>query len=232
VFGLSAFYARSTGERLAWTVGDQLPPDPLPDPSPPRRPLFTPLVVPAAGDRAGVEWMSHGASVGVAVVSRPGGLTLPLGLALDRTFLPVAEEAAQGIEAFASVPLPLPRRSLRLEGWLATWDEATDRLYLPTDQGRLSLVYHDLFFEGQLEPTLRFDLVHRGSAIVPVPGPPDALARLDPYQVANLQLQIRILDVRAFFVLDNAFNFPAADLPAQLQPGSRMLYGIRWEFRN
>jgi hypothetical protein len=232
VFGLSAFYARSTGERLAWTVGDQLPPDPLPDPSPPRRPLFTPLVVPAAGDRAGVEWMSHGASVGVAVVSRPGGLTLPLGLALDRTFLPVAEEAAQGIEAFASVPLPLPRRSLRLEGWLATWDEATDRLYLPTDQGRLSLVYHDLFFEGQLEPTLRFDLVHRGSAIVPVPGPPDALARLDPYQVGNLQLQIRILDVRAFFVLDNAFNFPAADLPAQLQPGSRMLYGIRWEFRN
>jgi hypothetical protein len=232
LFGLSAFYARSTGERLAWTVGTQDPPDPLPDPDPALRPLFAPLAVPATGDRAGVEWMARGASAGVALVSGPGGLAVPLGLAPDRTFLPVMEEAARGVEAFASVPLPLPRRSLRLEGWLTAWDEANDRLYLPTEQARLSLVYHDLFFVGQLEPTLRFDLVHRGRTLVPVPGSPNALVRLDPYQVGNLQLQIRILDVRAFFVLDNAFNFPAADLPAQLQPGSRMLYGVRWEFRN
>ena len=54
-----------------------------------------------------------------------------------------------------------------------------------------------------------------------------------PYAMANLLLEIRILDVRAFLVFDNLTGIrTAADIPERPLPGSRLYYGLRWTFRN
>jgi hypothetical protein len=105
------------------------------------------------------------------------------------------------------------------------------RPYLPVEQARASLEFHDLFYEDQLEPTLRFDLTQRGAAIVPLAGGEEATT--DPYALLDLFLQIRILSVRAYLLWPNLFNYRTAfDVPGQRLPSTRLIYGVRWFFRD
>jgi hypothetical protein len=54
-----------------------------------------------------------------------------------------------------------------------------------------------------------------------------------PYAIFNYYVQLRVLDVRAFWRMENAFNredaFDVTGLPL---PGVRTLFGVRWFFRD
>jgi hypothetical protein len=109
-----------------------------------------------------------------------------------------------------------------------------DRPYLPEQSGRIALEAHGLFFGGQLEPSLRVEALHHGAARVPSGVDATAFDGTSlAYTQANLQLQIRILDVRAFFIFDNITDQRVlADFPGRPLPGGRFYYGLRWTFRN
>jgi hypothetical protein len=48
----------------------------------------------------------------------------------------------------------------------------------------------------------------------------------------NLFVQIRVVDVRVFYRLDNVFNQRGIEIPGTQIPGARAMYGVRWFFRN
>jgi hypothetical protein len=180
--------------------------------------------------RLGAEWVGGGAEVGLAAVALGGGTVVPFGLGFDPLLDAVAVDAARGLEARAVLPITRGG-ALRLDGWYSYWPERGGRPYLPEQQGRAALTLHGLFYDGQLEPTFRVELEQRGRTLAPVAGSAD-LAETSPYSLVNFFMQIRILDVRAFFRSDNLFNYRLAqDLPQQYLPGFRMLWGVRWVFR-
>lgn len=181
--------------------------------------------------RIGTEWIRGQALVGVAAVAEAGGRVVPFGLGFDGGVGPLDVDAAKGVEARASLPLPGTAGSVRLQGWFDYWMDRGGRPYLPVEQARASLEFHDLFFEDQLEPTLRLDLTQRGAATVPLAGGEEATT--DPYALLDLFLQIRILSVRAYLLWPNLFNYRTAfDVPGQRLPTTRLIYGVRWFFRN
>src|SRR5690606_2689432 len=116
----------------------------------------------------------------------------PFGQPFDDTLLPVSAESNLGGEVYGQLPLPLLGDALSIEGWYTRMLDGTDRPYTPTDMARVGILIHDLYYGGQLEPSLRVEAIHRGAARVPGGEPLhfDSLAR--PYQTIDLTLQIRI----------------------------------------
>lgn len=197
-------------------------------------PRYSAVSSTSGGMRAGAEWALPGGAVGAAAVALPAGRSVPFGFyGMDRGLAPVEVETARGIEAFASLPVPGTREILRVDGWYTRWTDRGGRPYLPEQSGRVALQARGLFFRGELEPTLRVEAVHHGRALVPDADGTGFTAESLPYTLANLNLEIRILDIRAFLVFDNITGFrSAADLPGHLLPGGRLYYGLRWTFRN
>lgn len=181
--------------------------------------------------RLGAEWVRGDALLGVAALAEAAGTVVPFGLGFDRGVDAMDVDAAKGIEARASLPVPGTAGSLRLQGWVNYWTDRGGRPYLPKQQARASLQFNDEFYDGQLEPTLRFDLTQRTEALVPLPG--GTTSSTNPYAFLDLFLQIRILEVRAYLLWPNLFNYRTAfDVPDQRLPPTRLIYGVRWFFRN
>ena len=103
----------------------------------------------------------------------------------------------------------------RVAAYIAAFRELTDR-FAVTGAPTLELLarYGDIF-------------VRDGAAEEP------ALVLSQPYTLFNAFLQIRVIVVRAFLLVENVFNLRgAADIPGREFPGARAIYGIRWYFRN
>jgi hypothetical protein len=199
-------------------------------------PLFETVSPTLAGVRAGAQWSRPGALVGASLVRLDADLAAPFGLRLDDDLgRATPAEASTGIESYVSVPLFRP--FLRLEGWYTRWTDTGGLPYLPDEQGRAALEYHDVFYRGNLEPTVRVEVVRRGSALVPRPLGADGEVQpplaATPHTLVNAFLQIRVIDVRAFLRVENLLDLRgAADLPGHPLPGVRAVYGVRWHFRN
>lgn len=201
-------------------------------------PLFGSVSPSLSGFRAGAEWARPGAVAGAALVVLDEDVAAPFGLRLDEDLgRATTAEASTGVEAYVSVPLL--RRWLRLDGGYTYWTDTGGRPYLAEDEGRAALEFHDVFYTGNLEPTLRFEMVRRGSALTPLPDrtpgdeqfPEPVMSQA--YTLFNAYLQVRVIDVRAFVVVENVFNLRgAADVPGRPFPGARAIFGIRWYFRN
>ena len=195
------------------------------------QPIFTTTSTGIGVVRLGAEWVRGDALVGVAALAEAAGRVVPFGLGFDRGVEAMDVDAANGIEARASLPIPGTAGSVRVDGWFDYWTDRGGRPYLPTEQGRASIQFNHQFYDGQLEPTLRFDLTQRGSATVPLAD--GATATTDPYAFLDLFLQIRILDLRAYLLWPNLFNYRTAfDVPGQRLPTTRLIYGVRWFFRD
>jgi hypothetical protein len=108
-----------------------------------------------------------------------------------------------------------------------------ERPYLPQRFGRAALEFHGLYFNGNFEPTLRSEVLARGKSLTinPQTGVFDTLT--EPYATFNFYVQLRVLDVRAFWRMENAFNRDRAfDVPGLRLPGVRTMFGVRWFFRD
>lgn len=201
-------------------------------------PLFGSVAPSLSGFRAGAEWSRPGATLGGAFVRLDEELVPPFGLRLDDDLGRAAPaDPSTGVEAYVSAPLFRPW--LRLEGWYTRWTDTGGRPYLPEEQGRAALEFHDLFYTGNLEPTLRVEVVRRGSAPIPraavAPGEGELPEPVfsEPYTLVNAFLQVRVIDVRAFLIAENVFDLQrVADVPGRPFPRARIIYGIRWHFRN
>lgn len=244
IAGVSLFASVNLGERWAGTVDDtieirngrdsvlvdgvrRLEEDTV------TVPLFGSRRADAAGLRAGLEWSGWGARFGASYLSSAATVAVPHSLPFDRSVEPLAVGSASGVEAYASLPIPLWRQALRLDGMYVRWLAQGNRPYLPVEQARLALEFHRVFVEGQLEPTLRVEAVYRGGSTAPAADENRFGAVTGAYSMANLFLQIRILDIRAYLIFENFLNNRvAADVPGTNLAGPLLLYGIRWHFRN
>lgn len=195
-------------------------------------PRFSAASSSVASLRAGAEWALPNGSIGAAFVQLPDAVSAPFGFfGLDRGSAPIAVQAINGFEAHASLPVPFTAEFVRLDGWYTHWSDLGGRPYLPEHEGRVAVEAHGIFFGGDLEPSLRVEAVRRGEMLAIASD--GVVVPTGAYSMANLLLEIRILDVRAFLVFDNITNIrAAADLPERFLPGSKLYYGLRWTFRN
>jgi hypothetical protein len=182
-----------------------------------------------AGVRAGAE-LSRGAyQGGAALVAHDAGTVAPYELAFDRGFGTTEGGALTAVEGYAS--FPLLSRYLRFDGWFVRTLGGDSRLYLPSSFGRAALEFHRTYLTGNLEPTIRVETVGRDRALVPSAAL-DTTVEARRYAVVNLFVQVRVVDVRIFYRLDNVFNQRGTEIPGTAIPGSRAMYGVRWFFRN
>lgn len=192
--------------------------------------VFPARAADANGLRAGAEWSARGITVGGALL-RSDGDFFPFGQAFDAELDSLPRTAgATGFEVYGSVPLLW--QALRAEGWFTRWSETGNRPYLPTQEWYAALEYHDLYYTGNLEPTLRLEARSRGQSLVPDPET-SAFAAINPaYTTLNVYFQLRVIDVRAYLLFENVLGDElVADLPGRVHR-SRLLYGVRWHFRN
>jgi hypothetical protein len=185
----------------------------------------------ATGLRAGAEWTRGSIVAGAAFVAHDVDAVVPFGYWYERGLNPVDGETVSGVEAFASIPVVW--RQLRLDATYADFFTTPARPYLPARLGRAALEYHWIFRGGNLEPTLRAEVLFRGAArtLNLQTGAFDQTT--EQYAVFNFLVQFRVLDVRAFWRLENAFNRESAfDIPGLTIPGQRALFGVRWFFRD
>ncbi|MGI9179304.1 MAG: TonB-dependent receptor [Longimicrobiaceae bacterium] len=232
--GLSFFGTVATGRRGLGLVRDSIFPTEL-DPVTGEEGMDTLLVFPTFtsalnGVRLGGEFSRWGMNLGAAFLALDTDLIVPFGLSFDREIDPYVGEVATGVETFFS--LPTFYRPLRVEGAYTRWLDVGGWPYLPQEQWRGGLSFHGLFYTGNLEPTIRAEVVHRGPAIVPTPGGEAFAAVSNPYTLVNFYMQIRVLDVRAFISWENILHQQVADVPGRLLTGQRALYGVRWFFFN
>lgn len=193
--------------------------------------LFRAAESTANGFRAGAEWTRGSMLLGAAFVVQDVDAVVPHGFWYERGLEPVEGGTVSGVEAFASIPLVW--RQLRLEASYADFLTDPARPYLPARLGRAALEYHWIFRSGNLEPTLRAEVVGRAAArsLSLETGLLDAVT--EPYAIFNLYVQIRVLDVRAFWRMDNVLNRDGAfDIPGFTLAGNRAMFGVRWFFRD
>ncbi|HET7463165.1 MAG TPA: Plug domain-containing protein [Longimicrobium sp.] len=183
------------------------------------------------GLRAGAEFNRGLFRLGAAVVRHDLDSAVPYGFAYDRTLSPKPGLAITGVEAYAS--LPLIWRELTLQGWYQRWLDAPDRPYLPTQLGRAAVQFNGVYKQGNLEPTLRFEVVGRDQTLA-FDGSNGEAVLIPRYGIWNFFMQIRIIDIRLFYRYDNVFNLRRRvyDVPGTEIPTGRALYGVRWFFRN
>jgi hypothetical protein len=186
------------------------------------------------GVRAGAEWSRGSALLGAALVRSDAERVAPFGLAFDQGAPALSVGAMSGVEAYADVPLYWDW--LRLDGWYLFAAQTGDRPYLAQHQGRGALQFRNTFFEGNLEPTARLEVLARGPArtlAVAENGTVAFDAETPTYAIFNFSLQVRILDVRLFFLAENVGNRRQPfDVAGLNYPGTRLIYGFRWFLRN
>jgi hypothetical protein len=205
--------------------------------------------VPAEGDDPGVEghlvvndatgWRVGGelggpfGAVHVAAFQTAVAEIMPFGLAFDLVSPPADVASEFGIEGAADLPVPRTNGAVRLQAWYSRFLDGAARPYAPTDLGRLALVFHNVYYGGQLEPTFRLEGVHRGSALVPTEPGGDLDGAAGSYQTLHFSLHLRILDVSAFLLWDNLLNEQtASDFPGSPPAFPRIVYGASWHFSN
>ncbi len=138
-------------------------------------------------------------------------------------------EPVTGVEVYGRVPL---WRAISIEGWYSRINDAEDRPYTPRDIGRVILSATGSYYSDQLEPTLLIEGIHRGSALVPGVEGAAFGVRSDAYQLLDLSLRIRIIDVEAYLLWNNLLaNRAAIDMPGAPPAIQRIVYGARWSFR-
>lgn len=182
------------------------------------------------GLRAGAELNRGRFHLGAALVHHDLDQAAPYGFAFDRTAPLQPGLNVTGVEAYASIPLLV--RQLTLSGWYQRWLNTPDRPYLPQQLGRASIQFNGVYKQGNLEPTIRFEMVGRDQALAY-----EAATRrnvvMPRYALFNWYVQIRIIDIRVFWRYENAFNERGTyDVPLSQIPQGRQLYGVRWFFRN
>jgi hypothetical protein len=182
-----------------------------------------------AGLRAGAELARGPRQIGAAFVAQDVESVAPYGLSFDQSAGIADGGAVAALEGYASVPVF--SENLRFDGWFVRRLDTATRRYLPSYFGRGALEFRNVYRDGNLEPLFRIEAVGRGRSTLP--GPTEATTVITPrFTVFNLFVQIRIVDVRIFYRLDNAFNQRGLELPGTQIPGARALYGVRWFFRN
>jgi hypothetical protein len=180
--------------------------------------------------RVGAELTRGSIRVGGALVAHDIGEWAPYGYVYDRAFTPRDDDRLTGFEGYATFPVYW--RQLRFGGWYQRWLGEADRPYLPTQLGRAALEFTGVYRQGNLEPVIRVELEGRDQALAPnrATGTMDLTPR---YFIMNAYVQVRILEVRAFWRFDNMFNQRGAfDVPGTEIPGGRAIFGVRWFFRN
>jgi hypothetical protein len=182
-----------------------------------------------AGLRAGAELARGPYQIGAAFVAHDVESVAPYGLSFDQADGLSDGGAVTALEGYASVPVYW--RTLRFDGWFVRPLDTQTRRYLPAYFGRGALEFRNVYRDGNLEPLFRVEALGRGRSTLP--GATEETTALTPrYAVVNFFVQIRIVDVRVFYRLDNAFGGDGFDIPGTQIAGSRALYGVRWFFRN
>lgn len=182
------------------------------------------------GLRAGAEFNRGLVDVGAAFLHHRVDQTAPYGLLFDQGAVPRDGLDISGVEVYGRIPLYY--RQLTLEGWWQRWLNTPDRLYLPAQLGRAALQFRGVYKGGNLEPTVRFEVVGRDQTLArdPLTG---ADVVMPKYAIFNWFVQIRIIDIRVFWRYENAFvERGEYDVPGGVIPTGRALYGVRWFFRN
>lgn len=185
----------------------------------------------AGGFRAGAEWARGTVRAGAAFVAHDVDVVAPFGFWFERGLEPTGGGTVGAVEAY--VDAPVVWRQLRFEASYTDFLTDPERPYLPQRFGRAALEFHGLYFDGNFEPTLRTEVLARGASLTinPQTGAFDVLT--EPYATFNFYVQMRVLDVRAFWRMENAFNRDRAfDVPNLFLPGVRALFGVRWFFRD
>ena len=158
---------------------------------------------------------------------------MPFGLGFDFGSPAAFADSNVGFEGWLDVAIPRTAGALSLEGWYTRFVGELDRPYAPRDVGRLALVLHQLFYDGQLEPSARLEANHRGIALVPLEPGASLVSPAPGYQTLHFSLHLRILDVTAFLLWDNFLYAEAArDFPVGPRAFPRIVYGASWEFSN
>jgi hypothetical protein len=193
---------------------------------------FTDVRAGAGGARLGAELGGSRLRLAGALVRSSPTTVVPFGLGFDRGMPATSVGAANGVEGRASLALPGILEGLTLDGWYVHWNDRGNRPYLPAGQGLAAAAFTGVYLDGQFEPYARLAGSFRGRT--PVPGENGTtMVELAPYTMLDFALQLRILDVRAFFLWENILNeLEAQAVPGRLLPSTRTLYGIRWFFRN
>jgi hypothetical protein len=180
--------------------------------------------------RGGAEFNRGLFHLGAAVVQQNLDQVVPYGFAFDRGAGPQPAANITGVEAYGSVPLYF--RQLTLSGWYQRWLNTPDRPYLPAQLGRASLQFNGVYKQGNLEPTIRFEVVGRDAAVA-YNASTNQFEVVPRYAIFNWFVQIRIIDIRVFWRYENAFNRTGPyDVLNTRIPSGRALYGVRWFFRN
>ena len=182
------------------------------------------------GLRAGAEFNRGQVHLGAAYLQHNVDRTAPYGVEFDLAAPVQPGLKASGVEAYARVPLYW--RELTFEGWWQRWLSSPDRIYLPTQLGRAALQFRKVYYGGNLEPTVRFELVGHDQALSwdQAAGTNKLVVRWTTFA---WNVQVRIIDIRIFWRYENAFNERGVyDVPSGVIPSGRALYGVRWFFRN
>lgn len=185
----------------------------------------------ASGFRAGAEWARGSILAGAAFVAHDLDVVSPFGFWFERGLEPTDGATIGAVEAY--VDLPVIWRQLRFNATYTDFLTVPERPYLPQRFGRAALEYHGLFFNGNFEPTLRSEVLVGGKSLTFSADSGAFNTLTEPYATFNFYVQMRVLDVRAFWRMENAFNRDRAfDIPGLFLPGVRTMFGVRWFFRD
>jgi hypothetical protein len=185
----------------------------------------------AGGFRAGAEWARGSIRAGAAFVAHDVDVVSPFGFWFERGLEPTEGGTIGAVEAY--VDLPVIWRQVRFDATYTDFLSDPERPYLPRRFGRAALEYHGLFFNGNFEPTLRTEVLFGGQSLTFDADSAVFNRVTEPYATFNFYVQMRVLDVRAFWRMENAFNRDRAfDIPNLFLPGVRTMFGVRWFFRD
>lgn len=203
--------------------------------------------------RAGADWGRAGWRLGGAVLRLEGDAVAPP--ALPGLQDPPSRSAGlypgfrlDGVEVSGHVPLYL-LDGLGLEGSYTLLRDRAGRAFdrehdgwsilQPLERARGGIVYHGLpLGHDQLEVFARLETEYRGAMLVIGPGTaagmvPGEPVGVEPVQRYNLDLQIRILSVRAFVHWGNLLHeLDQLDVPGRPLPGRHAYFGVKWQLHN